>query len=361
MKFFALGLAISFAIFMGFYPRLSVRKPVWWKAIAILILTVALVLTILPPLSGSFSDAIELVKSPEHKNVDVFLKFTELPSISDGVYKAYTQAAKPYTISGNQYGSDTVKHLILIPLDVYNGIQNKININDNYVFNLTYQPKQDNFKVNTLVSTNPILTYPYIAELVHRIKILNLHVPMSWTAFIAFFISMFYAIKYLRTKNIENDIFAMSAALMGLIFTLLATTTGMVWARFNWGAFWNWDPRQISIFILLMIYFAYFALRSSFENQERRATLSSVYSIISFVTVPFLIFIVPRLYTGLHPGAKGDGTTGPVIDPKAGMLDSSLAFTYYIALCGFIILFFWLLNITIRYNLASHKLRELEG
>ena len=74
-----------------------------------------------------------------------------------------------------------------------------------------------------------------------------------------------------------------------------------------------------------------------------------------------MIFIVPRLYTGLHPGAQGDENTGPVISPQEGMLDSSLAFTYYISLCGFIILFFWLLNLLIRYNLVNNKIKELEN
>ena len=65
--------------------------------------------------------------------------------------------------------------------------------------------------------------------------------------------------------------------------------------------YWNWDPRQTSIFILLIIYGAYFLLRSAVEDEERRARMASVYSILAFISVPFLVFIIPRIYMSLHP------------------------------------------------------------
>ena len=128
---------------------------------------------------------------------------------------------------------------------------------------------------------------------------------------------MYYGIRYLRKRDITDDIRSSSAAGLGLLFCILATVTGAVWAKFNWGSFWNWDPRETSIFVLLLIYGAYFSLRSAIEVEEKRATLSSVYSIIAAVTVPFFVFIMPRIMTGLHPGAAGDPDgAGPVIEFK---------------------------------------------
>jgi len=356
MKYFALGFSIFFALFLGFYPNLAKPKPIIWKMFAILIVSISLILTILPPLSGTFNDAIELKSSPEHQNVDVYLKIQDNLEQNGDFYFINAKISNPYTISGLEYDSDKYNYKIRFDKKPIF----ELNKSHKYVFNLRYILEDNVFIFNKLISINPYITYPYIPALVQRIKILNLHVPMSWTAFIAFFISMFYAVRYLRSQDLTNDIFASSAALLGLIFTLLATSTGMIWAKFNWGAYWNWDPRQISIFVLLMIYFAYFALRASFDSKVKKAKLSSVYSILSFVTVPFLVFIIPRLYTGLHPGAKGDGTAGPVISPQEGMLDSSLAFTYYISLAGFIILFFWLMNLLIRYQILNEKLEEIE-
>ena len=108
--------------------------------------------------------------------------------------------------------------------------------------------------------------------------------------------------------------------------------------RFAWGAFWSWDPRQTSIFALLLIYGAWFALRSSIESEEKRATLSAVYAIIAFLTVPFFIFIMPRIMSGLHPGSADDTNSGPVIDFKMNANMQLIFFLFLNRLYNFIFL-----------------------
>ena len=132
-------------------------------------------------------------------------------------------------------------------------------------------------------------------------RVFYYHIPQAWICVIAFAMSMFYSIRYLQKKDIKYDDKAVVAAKLGLIFCILATVTGAMFAKVTWGVYWNWDPRQTSVFILLLIYGAYFALRGAVEIEEKRAALSAVYSIFAFVTVPFLIFIVPRMVPSLHP------------------------------------------------------------
>src|SRR5207249_6979043 len=67
-----------------------------------------------------------------------------------------------------------------------------------------------------------------------------------------------------------------------------------------WGSYWNWDPRETSIFFVLLLYGAYLALRTAIEPAERRARLSAIYSAVAFVAVPFLMFVVPRIYFTLR-------------------------------------------------------------
>lgn len=88
---------------------------------------------------------------------------------------------------------------------------------------------------------------------------------------------------------------------MGFIFVLLATISGAIFSKLTWGAFWNWDPRQTTIFILILIYGAYLTLRAAVKPEKARAKVSAVYSLLSVLTVPFLVFIVPRMYFSLHP------------------------------------------------------------
>jgi heme exporter protein C len=181
--------------------------------------------------------------------------------------------------------------------------------------------------------------FPFIKGLGQNAKIIFFHVPTAWLTVIAFLMSTIYSIKYLRKKNLDDDAKSYSAAQLGIIFCILATITGSVWSKFAWGSFWNWDPRQTSIFALLLIYGAWFALRSAIEQEEKRATLSAVYAIIAFITVPFFIFIMPRIMTGLHPGSADDTNAGPVVSFK---MNSNMQLIFYLSLTGFTILYFWM-------------------
>jgi heme exporter protein C len=171
-------------------------------------------------------------------------------------------------------------------------------------------------------------------------RILFFHVPQAWVATLSFLISMIGSSIYLARRNLKADNLALSAAELGLLFCLLATASGSVFAKAAWGSFWNWDPRETSIVILLMIYGAYFALRSAVADPEKKRVFAAVYSILAFVTVPFLVFVVPRITASLHP----EDTMNPAkpgMDPKTlkVFLGSLLAYTG---------LFIWILRLRLR-------------
>ncbi|MCG6912978.1 cytochrome c biogenesis protein [bacterium BMS3Abin03] len=195
--------------------------------------------------------------------------------------------------------------------------------------------------------------FPLIPGLEENAKIIFFHVPTAWLTVVAFLVSTVYSFKYLRRKNLDDDAKAYSSAQLGMVFCILATVTGAVWAKFAWGSFWSWDPRQTSIFALLLIYGALFALRSSIESEEKRATLSSVYSLIAFVTVPFFIFIMPRIMKGLHPGSADDTNAGPVVNFK---MNSSMLLIFFLSLIGFTILYFWMWRLSYKSIIYRDKL-----
>ncbi len=90
-----------------------------------------------------------------------------------------------------------------------------------------------------------------------------------------------------------------------------------------------------------MIYGAYFALRSAIDSDERRARLSSVYSILAAVTVPFFVFIMPRIVESLHPD--------PIINSEGKInMDTTMFIIFLTSLVGFTMLFLWVLNLKIR-------------
>ncbi|MBI3364750.1 MAG: cytochrome c biogenesis protein CcsA [Ignavibacteriae bacterium] len=194
--------------------------------------------------------------------------------------------------------------------------------------------------------------FPIIPGLEEKARILFFHVPMSWTAVVAFVVSMVYAIKYLAKKQLDDDLASSSSAGLGLMFSILATITGSVWAKFNWGSFWNWDPRETSIFVLLLIYGAYFALRSAVDSEDKRAVLSAVYAIIAGVTVPFFIFIMPRIVASLHPE--------PIVNAEGKVHMNGIMLTVFVSsLVGFTALYFWMLSLRVRTaRLELHRQQD---
>lgn len=173
-------------------------------------------------------------------------------------------------------------------------------------------------------------------------RILFFHVPQAWVATLSFLLSMIASCIYLARRRLQADYLARSAAELGLLFCILATASGSIFARAAWGSFWNWDPRETSIVILLMIYGAYFALRSAVPDSERRRLFAAVYSILAFVTVPFLIFVLPRITVSLHP----EDTMNPA---RPGM-DPRTLLVFLGSLIAYTGLFVWMLRLKIRLS-----------
>jgi heme exporter protein C len=199
-----------------------------------------------------------------------------------------------------------------------------------------------------LVLLGAFLYAPTALGLGHLSRIIIFHVPLAWVGVLAYFISMLNSISYLRKGSLINDQNAVVNAEIGMVFTILATVTGAVFARFTWGVFWNWDPRQTSIFVLLLIYGAYFVLRSAVEDDQKRARLAAVFSIIAFISVPFLVFVIPRVYATLHPD--------PIISLDSGFQMDSKMFQVFIAsLIGFTGIYVWITSLYYRYLVVRFR------
>jgi heme exporter protein C len=53
------------------------------------------------------------------------------------------------------------------------------------------------------------------------------------------------------------EIFAVNAAPLGALLTLLSLVTGSLWGKPTWGTFWVWDARLTSVLVLLFTYAGY--------------------------------------------------------------------------------------------------------
>ena len=168
-------------------------------------------------------------------------------------------------------------------------------------------------------------------------RLIVYHVPCAVIATIAFLIAALFAVSYLGKRDSSYDAKSAVSCELGLIFAALATITGSIFARFEWNSWWNWDPRETSIVILLLIYAAYFALRSAVEDNEKRARLSAVYAILALPAMGFLMFIMPRVMPSLHPSSAHLGTEYRIV--------------LYSAMLGFLGIYVWLFRAKLKRDL----------
>ena len=165
-------------------------------------------------------------------------------------------------------------------------------------------------------------------------RLLGIHPPAMWLAFLAFGVTALGSIMWLVGKRDRWDRLASASAEIGVIFTAIGLFTGMVWGQAVWGTPWDWqDPRLMSTAVMFFVYLAYMALRNAIDDPTVRARRSAILGAIAVVQVPLVYFSV-NLFRTLHQtqSIRPDGSTMPD-EMLTAMLVNLVAFTIlYIAL-----------------------------
>ena len=194
---------------------------------------------------------------------------------------------------------------------------------------------------------------PRLAILNETIRNLHFHVTMWFAMIILLTTSAIYAIKYLRTNNLNHDHISVEFANAGVLFGILGITTGALWANFTWGEPWSGDPKQNSSAIALLIYLAYLVLRNSLEDGQQKARISAIYNVFAYAALIPLLFILPRMTdSSLHPGNGGNPGF------NAYDLDSRLRMVFYPAVIGWTLLGVWLVSLRVRLRKIKMELED---
>ncbi|TAE89522.1 MAG: ABC transporter permease, partial [Bacteroidetes bacterium] len=195
---------------------------------------------------------------------------------------------------------------------------------------------------------------PQLPILEQSIRNLFYHVPMWFGMILLLLGSMVHAIKYLNSGNLQSDVKSAELTAVGVLFGMIGITTGMIWAKNTWGAYWTPDPKLNSAAIGMLMYFAYLVLRSSIEDEEKRARVSAVYNIFCFPIFVVLIFVLPRIKDSLHPGNGGNPGF------NAYDLDNRLRLVFYPAVIGWTLLGYWIADLAIRRKVLYKKRMDHE-
>jgi heme exporter protein C len=137
-------------------------------------------------------------------------------------------------------------------------------------------------------------------------RIFYLHVSSFAGAFVAFGVTVFGGLAYLRTRNVKWDTLALAGVEVGLVLALMNLTTGAIWARPIWNTWWTWDPRLTSDAIMCLTYAAYLMLRQGIENPDTRRRFSAVYGILAFSTAIITLMITRIRPDTIHPVVIGN-------------------------------------------------------
>ncbi len=165
-------------------------------------------------------------------------------------------------------------------------------------------------------------------------RLLGIHPPAMWIAFLAFGVTALGSIAWLIRKTERWDRLASASVEVGVVFTAIGLFTGMVWGQAVWGTPWDWqDPRLMSTAVMFFVYLGYIALRNSVDDPKTKARRSAILGAIAFVQVPLVYFSV-NLFRTLHQtqSIRPDGSTMPD-EMLTAMLVNLAAFTLlYVAL-----------------------------
>ena len=172
-------------------------------------------------------------------------------------------------------------------------------------------------------------------------KILYVHAPAAWVAFMAFFLVAIASGLYLWLREDRLDRIAESSAEVGVVFTTVVLTTGPLWGKPVWGAYWTWDARLTLTLFLWFIYVAYLVMRGALEDRSMRARYSAVLGILGALLIPFIHLSV-YLFRTLHPQPI-------LLKPSAPSLPGEMLTTLLIAFASFTLLYVALLRARYRY------------
>ncbi|MGA0218903.1 MAG: cytochrome c biogenesis protein CcsA, partial [Ilumatobacteraceae bacterium] len=170
------------------------------------------------------------------------------------------------------------------------------------------------------------------------VRIMYVHVPSVWLAYLAFIVTAFASGVHLfgRRHSLQADRVAGASAEIGVVFMAVTLVTGMLWGRITWGVYWQWDARLTTTALLFISYIGYLAVRGLEGTREQRARRSAIVGLLAVLEVPLVHWSV-KLWRSLHQEATVLGTDLDV------SLDGLMLFSLFVGVVAFTLLFIWLL------------------
>ena len=184
------------------------------------------------------------------------------------------------------------------------------------------------------------------------VRIMFVHVPAAWLAMLVYTVMALASAVAIIFRHPLADVAAKAAAPIGAVFCFLALATGSLWGKPMWGAWWVWDARLTSMFVLFLLYVGYIAIWQAIEESGRAAMIARIVALVGFINIPVIKFSVDW-WNSLHQPASVFKIGGPSID-------TSILWPLLVMGLAYIFLFLALHLMSMRSEITARKLRNLQ-
>jgi heme exporter protein C len=182
------------------------------------------------------------------------------------------------------------------------------------------------------------------------VRIMFVHVPAAWMALFIYMVMALASAVAIVFRHPLADAAAKVAAPIGAVFCFLALATGSLWGKPMWGAWWVWDARLTSMFVLFLLYIGYIAVWQAIDDPHRAAMVARVVALVGAINVPIVHFSV-NWWNSLHQPASVFRIGGPTIA-------FSMLWPLLVMGLAYMMLFAGLHLTSIRAEIAARRIRQ---
>ncbi|MBS3914603.1 MAG: cytochrome c biogenesis protein CcsA [Bacteroidetes bacterium] len=348
----------------------------WWKWLGVFLTAAVMIGGMLIPLKTGIT-GVRLVASPEsiksgspfELDIDMY-NFGENFKIQDVIIKNKNRVVRAVSNKWNPEGTIRADFLATLGSNSGEGETFTVYVKGNdqwmafpdavFVYSGSSDSgigKSDILEAKTIQADPDMLKgFPNRPILNESIRNLFFHVPLWFSMIFILALAAVYSIRYLRNGNLDMDLRSDSLIRVALLIGFLGCATGAVWARATWDSFWPRDPKLNGVAIGMLMYLAYFLLRSGIRDEHQKARVSAVYNLFIYPVFLALIAIMPRISgDSLHPGAGGTVTF------KQYDMDNTMRMLFYPAVIGGILMYCWMASLLYRYKKLELQRTESES
>ena len=181
-------------------------------------------------------------------------------------------------------------------------------------------------------------------------KIFYFHMPVAIVSMVLLLFAGYYCVRFLMKRDIAYDVRARLCMEVGLVFVICTMISGEMWTRFEWGVWWNWEPRLTTYLVLMLMVIAYFVMRNAISDPERRAVYSAVVGILILVDVPVCFMVTRLIPSSVHP----------VVFRADAPMSPDMLIPLLVSLAGMLLIGFAIYRLRLRAQVMEDKVATIQ-